>query len=127
MRLDNKQGRTLTVGMNAKVLISVLGTLNRKWAANQTEKRAIKSLIRHAREVVDDRNHVAHGAWMYPRGGNPTDLYLHYMKESHQRIMPRAVKKRPRDLKATANKIKILNQRAEKLLHRLEERQGTLT
>ena len=123
MGLDNRQGRTLTVGMKAPVLIGILRTLTLKWAVNKTEIRSIKALATDAQDLADDRNILAHGVWMYPQGGDPSDVFLHYMKKSHYRILPHAEKKSPRNIKSTATKIRKLNERAERLLARIVVRQ----
>jgi hypothetical protein len=122
MELDNKQGRTLTVGMDARVLTGIFRTLNRRWAANKTEIKMIGSLAKDVFDLYDDRNNLAHGVWMYPRGGKQSDVWLSYMKPSQNRILPRAEKRMPRQIIATANKIKKLNRRAERLINRLEKR-----
>ncbi|MCZ6637298.1 MAG: hypothetical protein O7C66_03790 [Alphaproteobacteria bacterium] len=124
LELDNKKGRTLTVGMGAKPLIGIIKTITLRWAVNKTEIRVIKALAAVASEVYDDRNNLAHGVWMYPENGNPNDIYLHYMKTPRAyRILPKAEKLHPRDIKSTATKIKRLNERAERLINRIEKRQ----
>ena len=125
MGIDNQQGRTLTVGMDARVLTGIFRTLIRRWAANKTETKMISSLARDTSDLYDDRNNLAHGVWGYPSGSKQSDVWLHYMKPSKNRILPRAEKRTPRQIRATANKIKELNQRAERLINRLEKRQRT--
>ena len=123
MGIDNQQGRTLTIGMDARGLTRIFRTLTQRWAVNKTEAKMISSLAKDTSNLYDDRNYLAHGAWGYPRGGKQSDVWLSYMKASHNRILPRVEKKTPRQITATANKIKKLNQRAERLLNRLEKRQ----
>ena len=121
--INNKQGRILTVGMDARVLVGILRTLMRYAAANKIEARMMKSLADDTQNLADSRNILAHGAWMYPIGGNPSDVYLHYMKKAHERIVPFAQKYRPRQITATATKIRKLNERAGRLIKRIEKRQ----
>ena len=122
LSIDNKQGRTLTVGMDAKVLVGILRTLMRYWAANRTEIRMMESLAKHTQALTDDWNILAHGVWMYPLGGTSSNVYLTYMKKSHQRILPFVEKRRPHQITATANKLRKLNKRADRLIKRLEKK-----
>lgn len=121
--IDNKKGRTLTVGMGSRTLIGILRTLSRRWAANKTEAQMLNSLANGASQIVETRNNIAHGTWQYPRGGKATDIHLIYMKASDQRIMPKAEKTRAAHVRSTARKIRHLNERAEKIIARLEARQ----
>lgn len=121
--IDNKVGRTLTVGMDARTLSTILGTLTLKWLAHPTEKQMANSIAKGARSLANFRNHLAHGSWEYPKGGDPADVRLIYMKETEQRIRPRAKKHGPPEIKDNADKLRRLNEKAQKLIFRLEARQ----
>jgi len=123
LEIDNKQGRTLTIGMDARTLSAILGTLTQRWLTNATEKQLAHSIAKGVRGLAPFRNYLAHGSWQYPEGGDPTDVYLHYMKETKHRIMPKAVKHEPRDIKANAEKLRRLNEKAQKLIFRLDAKQ----
>ncbi len=122
--IDNKQGRTLTVGMGARTLAAVLGTLTKQWISDPTETQMTHSIAKGVRSLSDFRNQLAHGSWQYPKGGRKTDVFLHYMKETDQRILPKAVKHEPTEIKAQAEKLRRLNEKAQDLIHRLDARQA---
>ena len=122
--IDNKVGRTLTVGMNARTLATILGTLTLRWLTTTEEKQAVRDIAKGVRELSNFRNQLAHGSWEYPKGGKRNDVYLIYMKETAaQRILPRAVKHEPQEIKANAGKMRQLNENAQKLIHHLDKRQ----
>ena len=121
--IDNPQGRTLTVGMGARVLRGILGTLTLKWLTHPTEKQMATSIARGMRELDDFRNQLAHGSWQYPQGGRKSDVYLHYMKETKQRIMPTAIKHEPTEIKEKVEKLRRLNEKAQELIFLLDARQ----
>ncbi len=122
--IDNKMGRTLTVGMNATTLAAILNTLTLQWLATTKEKEAVRDIAKGVRELREFRNQLSHGSWEYPKGGKRSDVYLIYMKETAaQRILPRAVKHEPQEIKSNAGKMKRLNENAQKLIHHLDKRQ----
>ncbi len=121
--IDNKVGRTLTVGMDARTLAAILGTLTQRWLTTPQEKQAAHSIAKGVRQLSNFRNHLAHGSWEYPKGGKPSDVYLIYMKEIEQRILPNAVKHKPPKIKENAEKLRELNEKAQKLIHYLDKRQ----
>ncbi|MCH7888874.1 MAG: hypothetical protein IIA00_06305 [Proteobacteria bacterium] len=121
--IDNRVGRTLTVGMGVKTLTAILGTLTRRWLAHPTEKQMADSLAKGVRSLTLFRNHLAHGSWEYPKGGDPSDIYMIYMRETEQRILPTAKKHEPPEIQKNANELRRLNEKAQKLIHRLDARQ----
>ena len=122
--IDNKTGRTLTVGMDARTLSAILNTLTLQWLTHPTEKQMVNSIAKGVRSLSNFRNQLAHGSWQYPKGGKPEDVYLHYMKETaEQRIMPRARRHEPPDIKKQADRLRRLNEKAQKLIFRLDARQ----
>ncbi len=60
--IDNPQGRTLTVGMGARTLRAILGTLTLKWLTHPTEKQMANSIAKGMRELENFRNQLAHGS-----------------------------------------------------------------
>ncbi len=120
--IDNKIGRTLTVGMGNKTLCGVIRTLTRLWLTKPIEVQTALAIARGAQEVDDFRNQLAHGSWEYPKGGKTTDIWMIYMKASAERIMPRAIKHHPREIRKYATKLRRLNEKAQKLIHRLDKR-----
>ena len=42
--IDNKTGRTLTIGMDARTLCGILGTLTKRWLTHPTEKQMANSI-----------------------------------------------------------------------------------
>ena len=121
--IDNKLGRTLTVGMSAKTLIAILGTLTQKWLTHPTEKQMANSIAKGVRSLADFRNHLAHGSWQYPKGGDPSDIHMSYMKETELRILPREKKHEPPEIQERADELRRLNERAQNLIHRLDAKQ----
>jgi hypothetical protein len=125
LSIDNKRGRTLTVGKDARALASILRTLTLRWITHPTDKQLTNHVAKCIGSVADTRNMLAHGSWQYPQGGEPADVYLHYMKETaQQRIMPRAAKLEPPDIERHLAKLKLANRKAETLIQRLSARPG---
>jgi hypothetical protein len=119
--IGNKKGRTVTIGMGARTLAAILGTLTLKWVSDPTDKQMLHSIAKGVRSLDGFRNQLAHGSWQYPQGGKKTDVYLHYMKEIQQRIMPLAKKHEPEEIKKKIGELKRLNEKAETLIARLSK------
>jgi hypothetical protein len=125
MGLDNKQGRVLTIGKDARAIIQTLRTITLRWTNNATDKQLACSIAHGATQVIEFRNHLAHCSWQHPPG-EPDNVYLHYMKEKEERLLPKAKKHDPDEIRAKADKLQKLNEKAAKLIARLEERQRAL-
>ena len=122
MRIDNKQGRTLTVGMGSKVLCATLKTLTRQWLITAKDKQRANSIAKGAGKIAEFRNYLAHGSWEFPSGGDQKNLHLIYMKETAHRILPKAVKHTPEEIRKKAGQLRQLNKRAQDLIYDLDMR-----
>ncbi len=128
LNIDNKKGRTLTVGMSARALMAILRTMSLRWAGNKTDIQMLNSIAKHAGKLINVRNSVAHGTWMYPSGGRKTAIRLHFMKETPEhRLLPRTKKYTPDKIKTDVGKLARINERAEALITMIEARQPPST
>jgi hypothetical protein len=121
--VDNKTGRTLTIGMSARTLAAMLRTLTKQWLTHPTEKQWANSIARGVGGLAKFRNLLVHGSWEFPKGGDPNDIYMIYMKEPDHRILPRAKKHEPPEIIQKTIRLKRLNDTAQKLIYRLDARQ----
>lgn len=121
--IDNKKGRTLTIGADSKALFGMLRTVNLRWAVNKTEIRMIKALVSDAQDIGDERHILAHGVWVYPQNGKQSNIHLTYMKSSSHRILPKTERLPLRRIKTVATKLRKINERAESLYQRIGARQ----
>jgi hypothetical protein len=119
MRLDNKQGRVLTVAMPERALFGVLRSLELRWVARHQTAVAIRELARDAQAVKPERDAIAHGVWGRPVGQR-RPIRLHRMRTPGERIMPRGDPLLPADVRAIAAKIRDLNRRADALVRLVE-------
>ena len=122
--IDNKQGRSLTIGADLSVVIGTLNTVTAsgRWVASQHVKGEVGNIIKVAKEFKAMRNQIAHGCWQFPKGRSPTDVWMHYIKEtSDQRLMPTAKKLLPEALHKASGKIKATIERAKRLILEIEQ------
>jgi len=108
--------------MDANVLIGIAKNLANKWSGDAATAQEIHSIANDARDYFKQRNAIAHGFWGFPKGNKRRGFKFHEMFEAHQRELPNAVKKMPKDLQALATKIRKLNLRADALVEILDEK-----
>lgn len=120
MRLDNKQGRTLTIGMDARTLSAIVSSLHKRWLDTPQEKQRAGSIAKGVRKLADFRNNIAHGSWQFPEGGNQKDVWLIYQRED--RILPKAKQHEPPFLRRQAKILAALNRKAQDLIYDLDIR-----
>lgn len=125
--IDNKQGRVLTIGTDAKVIRGMLRTVageasKGRWIP-QSKKiliQEINSLVGKAKEFSDLRNKIAHGSWQSPVRGKASEVQLLYTKERDQKIL---AKYDPSVgvayLHQACAKVRTLNMKAKTLIHDL--------
>jgi hypothetical protein len=88
MDLGPKEGRSLTIGTDIRVLVGICSTIvaSRFWIKEPEALAAIKAFASATQKASSFRNELAHGSWQSrERRGPPR---LHRMKESGNRIMP---------------------------------------
>jgi hypothetical protein len=88
--LDYKRGRLLTIGSGTRTLRGMIGTITStdRWVASKTTKQLMNSIASTAKKHFRLRNALAHGSWQAPNG-DPKRARLHFMKEAHERLLPR--------------------------------------
>jgi hypothetical protein len=124
MGIDNKQGRTLTIGMDTKTLSAILRNLPKRWLTTARDKQRANSIALRLRRLGKFRNALAHGSWQFPEGGNKIDAWLHYMKEN--RLMPTAKKHTVQEIQDHANKLRRLNEKAQDFIYDLDMREADM-
>lgn len=122
MGLNEKQGRTLTVGMKMHVIMGTLQTATLFWITDKTDLQEVNILLKGARKWAADRNHIAHGSWQAPPE-RPDEIRLHYMKESEDRLLPKAKVIDPHKMRQISDGLRALNVRADKLTRKLRAKQ----
>lgn len=90
--INNKQGRVLTIGTDAKVVRGMLSTVTSDeskgfWIpiSEKTLRQTINSLVKNSKEFTKLRNKIAHGTWQSPVGGKAHDVRLLFMKEQDEK------------------------------------------
>src|SRR6202040_3775807 len=80
--IDNKQGRTLTIGADGRVLRATLATVTStdRWVITPHYVQEINRTVAVAKEHAKLRNQLAHGSWQHPPG-QPSKIRMHFMKE----------------------------------------------
>lgn len=88
--LGYKAGRVLTIGTDARVLCGMVNVIVSEpiWIQDKARIQEMNSIANNARKLATLRNRLLHGSWQGP-GGDPTQARLHFMKETHERILPR--------------------------------------
>jgi hypothetical protein len=120
--LSYKAGRVLTIGTDVRVLCGMVNTITSTptWITDKTRIQEMNSLANNARKLSGLRNRLMHGSWQGP-GGNPKRARLHFMKEVHERILPRYDPKLDdRYIAKKAGELGALNERAKKLIRLLD-------
>lgn len=117
MKLDNKQGRVLTIGMNTQPLTGIIRNPPRRWVTDEKIKADIKSLLEDIDTWVEWRNSIVHGVWTSDPT-KPTEApWLNYMKKGHERLLPSAEQVTPAYMDHIAEAISTLNERALAILN----------
>jgi hypothetical protein len=121
--IDNKQGRTLTIGADPRAIRGMLSTVTsvEQWIPSSKKSLAqgINTLINKSKEFVKLRNRIVHGCWQTSVRGKTLPRLL-YMKERDEKIV---AKYDPAVDDAYIHKqcaqIKKLNLRAKQLIYDL--------
>ena len=94
--IDNKQGRTLTIGADSKVIRGILGTatipgMKGAWIPDSEKaiKQEINYLREHSKPFVKLRNRIAHGSWQSPVDGKHSEVQLLAVKEQDEKYYAR--------------------------------------
>ena len=119
LKLDNKAGRALTVGMNIPTLTGILRNLHRQWVTDPAITEDIRVLCNDIKEHVVTRNNLVHGIWTADHQAENRVPHLNYMKEAAQRILPHAEAVKPEQLRDFAEIVNILVNRSSGLLTRI--------
>jgi hypothetical protein len=126
--IDNKQGRVLTVGREAgadirRMLNTVISEKSAgRWLSPKTAEgsrfiREIESLTKDAKDFIEFRNNLAHGAWQSPVGARDSRPQLLFMKTSDEKILARFDAKIDADhIRAQCTHLRALNLKAQRLL-----------
>jgi len=120
--LSYKAGRVLTIGTEIRVLCGMVTTIVSEpiWIKNKYRTQEMNSIAGKARKLSTLRNRLAHGSWQGP-GGDSQKARLHFMKETHERILPRYDPKLDdRYIAKKAGEVGDLNERARKLIRALD-------
>lgn len=121
--VDNKQGRTLTIGTDVSVLLATLNTIlyTERWVESPRLKGEIGNVTAPASKYRGLRNQIAHGLWQHPRNGDKNHIRMTYMKEtSDQRLIPHGRPLEPEELHRAAAKLKTAVLRGKKLIAEIE-------
>lgn len=132
LSIDNKQGRTLTIGADIKAIRGMLTTAasdeaKNRWipSSERNIRQEINSLVLKSKEHIELRNRIAHGAWQSPVGGAPSDIQLLFTKERGEKIL---AKYDPTlddaHIHKQCTELKKLNLKAKKLLLSLHSLRG---
>ena len=119
MDLDNKQGRTLTIGMKVNVLRGILTTITNtdRWVKNKTHLQEINVIRNQCREFSKLRIHLAYGVWGYLTGGDKSNVALSYMKESNEKMLvKRDTSITDAEFHRRIGKVRAINLRAQRLI-----------
>jgi hypothetical protein len=119
LKLDNKTGRVLTVGMNCPTLTGILRNLHRRWVTDKAITSDIRELCNDIKKTVPFRNYLAHGIWTADPKHEKVTPWLNYMKDGDERILPGAEQVTPQMLADFASVVQTLNIRASDLLKRI--------
>jgi hypothetical protein len=122
--VDNKQGRTLTIGADISAIFATLFTVTstNRWISTPRFKGEIGNVVKVAREYKNLRNQLAHGSWQFPKNGKPADVWMHYIKETpDQRLLPSARKLEPSLMHKASGKLGATLGRAKRLILEIEQ------
>jgi hypothetical protein len=119
LKLDNKAGRVLTVGMNIPTLTGILRNLHRRWVTDVAIAKDLRSLCNKIKDHVEFRNYIAHGVWTTNPDDEKRTPWLNYMKDAENRILPGAEAVTPLMLNAFAQNVAGLVTQADDLLGRI--------
>lgn len=123
--IDNKQGRTLTIGAGMEVLLGTLSTITTttggsRWVTSSHVKGEIGNITKPAREYRALRNQLAHGSFQHPPS-DKADVFMHYMKETlDQRFIPTGRRLGHAEIHNAAGKLKAAIGRAKRLIARMQ-------
>jgi len=116
MKLDNKQGRVLTMGMGINGLVGILRNLPRRWISDEGIAAELSKLIKAVQDKVEMRNYLSHGVWTIdPQDASQTPQ-LNYMRIGSERIMPGAEAITPDQLREFAMVVTKLDEWAHGIL-----------
>ena len=121
--IDNKQGRTLTIGADVSVLRATINTITStdRWVTTPRIRSEAGYIVGQAKAYAALRNQLAHGSWQFPKSGRSDDVLMCYMKETaEQRLMPQARRPKCDEFYRAAGKLKSVIQRAKKLVAEIE-------
>lgn len=120
--LNYPKGRILTIGTDARVLIGMVqGIANSThWIKNKTTKQEMNAVAKKAKELYPHRNLIAHGSWQGDTINDP-EPFLVRSKDPEHRILPRlATDVTFSAIHKWANELRSTNERARRLLKRIE-------
>lgn len=122
MDIDNKQGRVLTIGSDISVLIGTINTVlgTPRWVQSNHIKGEAGNILKVVKDNKALRNQLAHGSWQFPKNGSPANVFMHYMKEADDRIVPTAKRLTPETLHKASGKLKATIERAKRLILEIE-------
>lgn len=121
--IDNKQGRTLTIGTDLNVVLGYLNTITHanRWVTSNHVTGEIGNVCAVADKYRSLRNQIAHGSWQFPKNGDKTKVRMHYMKESaDHRMIPRHKTLPPEHFHLASGKLKGAIERAKRLIAEIE-------
>ena len=119
LKLDNKAGRVLTVGMNVPTLTGILRNLPRRWVTDPTIAKDIRSLCSEIKDHVEFRNYLAHGIWTVDPKDETHTPWLNYMKDGQDRILPGSEAVKPETLRVFSDLVGALVHQAGDILKRV--------
>lgn len=112
--LDKPRGRIVLYKTGAREKLTVLKTIAGALVKESAIAAELRYIAKTAGDLNDRRNEIAHGVWGHPTA-SPRTLYLMYVAEGKDRVLPKAKYLSSTDLKPLVSDLDRLLARIRKL------------